>query len=180
MKAIFLVLTLLLAFASQCVCTYAADSGTIPNFSDYPVEVYNGHLKVPNYYKKTDGEWRDDMGKLTAPPEINFAGKYYIGSHSCGAGCRYYTLSDLASGSESNALDMFSNDERHSPKTFDGRSYVTSLVSRPDSKMLVAQYHIEQGATSKEECRERIFLLSDEGKKAKPITKTINHCEDFQ
>ncbi|MGF6601578.1 hypothetical protein P3T23_006322 [Paraburkholderia sp. GAS448] len=177
MKVIFRALAFFVV--SGCSFVYASDNNTLPRFSDYLVNVYRGQLKVPTYYKKTGGEWRDDMGKLVAPPEINFAGKYYIGIHSCGADCRYYTLSDLASGSDSNALDIFSNDEGRPQTTSDGRTYITSLVGRPDSKMLVAQYHIEQDATSKAECRERIFSLSEDGKEVKPITRTVNFCEEF-
>lgn len=117
------------------------------------------------------------MDKLVAPPGVNFAGKYYIGLHSCGAGCRYYTLSDLTDGSDSNALDMFSNANGRHQKISDGREYISSLISRSDSKMLIAQYHIEQTATSPEECRERFFVLRHDGKNIKPITETIRFCE---
>ncbi|MGF6305770.1 MULTISPECIES: hypothetical protein [Paraburkholderia] len=109
MKAIFRVL--MVFFASECAFVHAADNGALPNFSDYSIDVYHGTLKIPTYYKKVDDAWRDDVGKTVAPIGINFARKYYIGTHSCGASCRYYTLSNLVSGSESNALDMFSNDE---------------------------------------------------------------------
>ncbi|MGF6968976.1 hypothetical protein OKW43_006004 [Paraburkholderia sp. WC7.3g] len=176
MKAIFR--ALMVFFVGECAFVHAADNRTLPNFSDYSVDVYHGTLKIPNYYKKVDGAWRDDWGKMVSPIGINFAGKYYIGTHSCGGGCRYYTLSNLVSGSESNALDMFSNDERRSQKTSDGRNYVTSLVSQPNSKMLVAQYHIDRSAISEEECRERIFYLSDDGKEVRPITKTVNFCDE--
>ncbi len=120
------------------------------------------------------------MGKLVAPLQVNFAGKYYIGLHSCGAGCRYYTLSDLTNGSDSNALDVFSNANRRPQRISDGREYISSLVSHSDSKMLVAQYHIAQSAKSSEECRERIFVLSDDGKSIKPITETTRSCEEIE
>jgi hypothetical protein len=153
-------MTILLFFA---VSTHAvADSSkdvVLPKFSEYSIDVYRGKLKIPNYYEKIDQDWRDDMGKLVAPPAINFAGKYYIGIHSCGADCRYHTLSDLTNGSDSNALDMFSNDLGYPQKTSDGRIYITNLVSRPTSNMLIAQYHIEGNSTSQEECRERIFIF---------------------
>jgi hypothetical protein len=77
-------------------------------FSDYPIAVYAGTLHIPNYYVNSGDVWRDDMGKEVAPPNVNFAGKYYIGLHSCGTQCRYFTLSDLTTGNESRALDMFS------------------------------------------------------------------------
>jgi hypothetical protein len=178
MKLIFRALTLFLA--SSFFVANAADKNVLPTFSAYPAEIYRGELKVPDYYQKTEDGWRDDMGKLVAPLKVNFAGKYYIGLHSCGAGCRYYTLSDLTNGSDSNALDMFSNANGRPQKTSDGREYISSLVSHPDSKMLVAQYHIAQNATHPEECRERIFVLSDDGKNIAPITETIKFCETDQ
>ncbi|TDN70784.1 hypothetical protein [Paraburkholderia sp. BL10I2N1] len=176
MKFIFRALAIFIA--GGCAVVHATNGNVLPKFVEYSVNVYHGQLKVPAYYKKTDGEWRDDMGKLVQPPGVNFAGKYYIGVHSCGADCRYYTLSDLVSGSDSSALDMFSNDQGHPLKTSDGRTYMTSLVSRPDSKMLVAQYHIEQGDATKEQCRERFFSLDDDGKEVRPITKTLNFCTE--
>ncbi|WP_245616628.1 hypothetical protein [Paraburkholderia acidipaludis] len=154
-----------------------AEKGVPPKFSDYTTEIYKGQLKIPNYYQKTDDGWRDDMGKLVAPLEINFAGKYYIGLHSCGAGCRYYTLSDLSSGTDSSTLDIFSNADGHSQKISDSHEYTSTLVSRANSKMLIAQYHIEQTTTLPEECRERIFVLSDDTKSIKPITDTIKFCQ---
>lgn len=162
---------------SGCTLSHASDNGGLPKFSNYSVNVYRGELKIPDYYKKIDGDWRDNMGKLVAPPAVNFAGKYYIGTHSCGSGCIYYTLSDLTTGADSNALNIFSSDGEHPQKTSDGRTYITSLVSQPDSKMLIAQYHIDPNATAKEECRERIFSLSDDGKQVRAITKTVDYCE---
>ncbi|SOE83474.1 hypothetical protein SAMN05446935_3885 [Burkholderia sp. YR290] len=159
---------------------YAVDSMVLPKFSDYPAKIYQGELKLPTYYKKIGDDWRDDMGKMVSAPVINFAGKYRIGIHSCGASCRYYTFSDLASGSDSDILDMFSNQAGHPLKTTDGRVYITDLISRADSAMLVAQYHIEQSGALKEECRERIFSLANDGKNIKSITKTINLCERLQ
>lgn len=165
--------------AVGCSASHAVDS-ILPKFSDYPAEVYSGKLKLPTYYKKMGDVWRDDMGKMVSSPMINFAGKYHIGIHSCGVGCRYYTLSNLVNGSDSDALDMFSNDADRPQKTSDGRFYITDLIGRAGSVMLVAQYHIEQSGALKEECRERIFYLTDDGRKIKSITKTINRCEKFQ
>lgn len=159
---------------------YAVDGMVLPKFSDYPAKIYHGELKLPTYYRKIDDVWRDDMEKMVSAPVINFAGKYHIGIHSCGADCRYYTFSDLASGSDSDVLDMFSNQTGRPLKTTDGRVYITDLISRADSAMLIAQYHIEQSEALKEECRERIFSLTNDGKKIKSITKTINLCERLQ
>jgi hypothetical protein len=157
---------------------FAADENALPKFPEFSVNVYGGPLKIPNYYRKMSDGWRDDMGKLVAPVEINFAGRYYIGLHSCGAECRYYSLSDLSDGADSNALDMFSNAAGRSMQTSDGRQYTIDLVFRPGSRMLIAQYHIERGATFPEECKARFFVFKDNGKKFIPITKTIEICED--
>ncbi|WP_224005267.1 hypothetical protein [Paraburkholderia tropica] len=156
---------------------FAADDAGVPKFSDYPSVVYTGRLHIPSYYVKSDGIWRDDMGKAVSPPRVNFAGKYYIGLHSCGTECRYYTLSDLDTGNDSKALDMFSSDGAEPTKTSDGRTYVTDLISRPDSRLVIAQYQIDETAGRPAECRERMFLLSDDGEKASPVTKTLNGCQ---
>lgn len=169
LQAVSLFLTAWSAFV------YAVDSPRLPRFSDYTVDVYQGELKLPTYYKKIGGDWRDDMEKMVSAPVVNFAGKYHIGIHSCGAGCRYYTFSNLKNGSDSDALDMFSNRTGRPLKTADGRVYITDLISRADSAMLVAQYHVEQSGTLREECREKIFSLTDDGKEVKSITNSISN-----
>jgi len=149
-----------------------------PKFSDYPAILYKGPLRIPSYYVKTGDVWRDDMGKEVAPPTINFAGKYHLGLHSCGAECRYFTLSDLSTGQDTKALDMFSSDGEKPSKTTDGRTYITGLLSHADSTMVVAQYHIDESDSHPSECRERIFVLDSNGRKLTPVTGTINGCED--
>ncbi|MFC0401240.1 hypothetical protein [Paraburkholderia rhizosphaerae] len=177
MKIMYSILTFF--FVCACVVVRAADNGLSPEFSDYRVNVYRGRLKVPVYYVKIGNKWRDDMGKMVSPPVINFSGKYHIGIHSCGADCRYYTLSNLMSGADSGALDPFSNAGEQPNKTSDGRIYITNLISRPDSKMLIAQYYIDRDVDSEGKCREQIFTLNDDGKRVMPITKTIDSCRQF-
>lgn len=154
----------------------AEDGHQRPKFSNYPAPLYTGRLLIPSYYVKYGGAWRDDMGKEVAPPAINFSGKYHVGLHSCGAECRYYTLSDLSTGSDSKALDMFSSDGEKPTRTRDGRSYITNLVTRPTSAMIVAQYHIDASGDHSAECRERVFLFSQNDDVIKPITATTNGC----
>lgn len=155
----------------------ADDSTPVPKFSDYPVPVYAGALHIPPYYKQdSDGAWRDDLGKEVAPVCINFAGRYYLGVHSCGTECRYFTLSDLSTGRDSKALNMFSTTEGEPLRTRDGRTYVTELAGRPDSKTLVARYRIDGSADRPAECRERLFLLSEDGRGLRPITPTRAEC----
>jgi hypothetical protein len=148
----------------------------LPRFEDYEVPLYRGAIHPPRWIRHVGGgEWRDDLGKLVEPPEINFAGKYFIAVHSCGTGCRYYTLTDLSSGRDLDMLGMFATAEPP-PKTRDGHEYMTVLFSRPDSKVLVAQYRVELGQGG-EECRERVFLFEDG--KLKPVTNTRRACREF-
>ena len=148
----------------------------IPRFEDYEVPLYRGPIHPPKWiHHGTGGEWRDKLEKLVEPPEINFAGKYFIAVHSCGTGCRYYTLTDLSSDSDLNLLESFTTAEPV-PKTRDGHEYMTELFSRPNSRMLVAQYDVDV-RREKHQCRERVFLFKD--KKLEPITKTRHGCRDF-
>lgn len=147
-----------------------------PEFSNYPATIFVGRLMIPPYYVKSADVWRDDMGKQVAAPTVNFAGKHYVGLHSCGTECGYYTLSDLSTGKDLKALDMFSSDGEKPLKTRDGRTYITELVTRPDSAMIVARYRIDESSGHPAECRERIFTLSSDGQKVAPITGTIKGC----
>ena len=144
-------------------------------FEDYEVPVYTGAIHRPKWIRHLGGdEWRDNLGKLVDPPEVNFAGKYFVVAHSCGTGCRYYTMTDLSSG---RALDLLKDfgAARPPPKTRDGYPYVTDLITRANSKLLVAQYHVE--LPSGEECRERAFVLDEE--KITPIINTRRTCTQY-
>ena len=168
MKSMTLLLTLLgLVFQT---------TGRIPaRFESYEVAIYKGAIHRPRWIRLVaDNEWRDEAGKLVEPPEINFAGKYFVALHSCGTGCRYYTMTDLSSGRELNLLKDFGAAEPP-PTTREGYSYVTNLVTHANSKLLVAQFRVS--AQRGEECRERAFVL--EGEKITPITNTRRSCTDF-
>ena len=143
-----------------------------PNFEDYKVDIYTGTMHWPKWIRRvgTD-EWRDELDKLVAAPEVNFAGKYFVSVHSCGTGCRYYTMTDLSSGRELKLLKDFDAGEP-SPKTREGYPYVTDLLTRANSKLLVAQYHVD--SSRGEECRERAFIFEDE--KITPLTNTRRTC----
>lgn len=156
---------------------WAEGSDKKSKFSDYSMSIYVGRTIIPAYYVKTGDAWRDDMAKGVDPPIINFAGRYHVGLRSCGAECRYYTLSDLSNGRDSKALDMFSSDGEKPTRTKDGRPHVTDLLTRPGSAMLIAQYHIEASAEHSAECRERAFIYSQSHDVIKPITPTIKGCE---
>jgi hypothetical protein len=153
--------------------SYADD---LPQFGDYQVPLYRGAIRPPKWIQHVgDDEWRDDLGKMVGPPEINFAGRYFVAVHSCGTGCRYYTLTDLSTGRDLDLLEMFTAAEP-APKTRDGREYITDLISRPDSRLLVAQYYIGP-ARKAGECRERVFLFG--GGRLKPVTQTLHACRKF-
>src|SRR6266480_4145746 len=48
-------------------------------FEDYEVSVYTGAIQRPKWIHHVGGdEWRDNLGKLVDPPEVNFAGKYFV------------------------------------------------------------------------------------------------------
>lgn len=146
-----------------------------PRFEDYEVPVYTGAIHRPKWIRRVSGdEWRDNLGKLVEPPEVNFAGKYFISVHSCGTGCRYYTITDLSSGRELNLLKDFGAAEPP-PTTREGYPYVTDLVTRANSKLLVAQYRFE--SPRGEECRERAFVFDED--KLTPITGTRRTCTQY-
>lgn len=156
-----------------CVLSISAQQNASPSFEDYPVSTFKGKIHAPKWIKEFIKDvWQDDLGKGVEPLEINFAGKYYVSTHSCGTGCRYYTMTDLSSGRELETLNDFSSAEPL-PKTFDGREYLTILYYRPESKMLIAQYLVGFNSAN-EQCRERAFIF--DGRKIKPITKTKNQC----
>jgi hypothetical protein len=146
-----------------------------PRFNDYKVAVFSGRIHGSKSIRRvSDGEWRDKAGKLVDSPQINFAGKYSVSLHSCGTRCRYYTMTDLSSGRELDLLKDFSAAEPP-PTTRDGLPYVTDLVTRADSKLLVAQYRID--STRGEECRERAFVF--DGGKLTPISGTRRSCTNY-
>ncbi len=154
--------------------TAAAAAQNGPRFEDHPTPVYSGKIHQPGWMRHVDGEWRDNLGKLAHPPEVNFAGKYFIAVHSCGTGCRYYTLTDLSSGLGLDLLRDFDAREPP-PKTRDGYPYVTDLITRANSKLLVAQYHVDLHGG--EECRERAFVF--DGVKITAISKTRRACTRY-
>jgi len=169
------------ATALQCIAAGGQSLDHDKNFSDFPAQVYHGSIKIPDYYKKDGDYWRDDMGKAVAPPDINFAGKYYISLHGCGTDCRYFTLSDLATGKDSDALNIFTTgDDAYPAKTPDGQSYTVDLISHPDSSLLIARYSIDESATQHAECKERLFVLDTVKMKVNAINSTFRECSGMK
>lgn len=164
-----------ITLAAFLALTLQVTGRTSPRFEDYEVAIYRGTIHKPKWIRRVaDDEWRDELGKLVEPPEINFAGKYFVSIHSCGTGCRYYTMTDLSSSRELDLLKDFGAAEPP-PKTREGYPYVTVLVTRANSKLLVAQFHID--SPRGEECRERAFIL--EGEKLTPVTNTRRSCTNY-
>jgi len=156
-------------------CAPLAAAGP-PRFEDFAVPLYDGTVHPPQWIRQAERLWTDEHGKRVEAPVINFAGKYFIAAHSCGTGCRYYTMTDLSTGGESRLLEGFATAEP-APKTRDGREYLTVLFGRSGSRMLIVQYHIDFGK-EKEECRERVFLLEKD--RLKPITGTRRGCRELE
>ena len=166
MKSTVTILAIFFAFALHVTAQ------TAPRLEDYTVAIYTGAIHQPKWIRHVGGdEWRDEFDKLVEPPVVNFAGKYFVSVHSCGTGCRYYTMTDLSSGRELNLLKDFGAAEP-APKTREGYTYVTDLLTRANSRLLVAQYHVN--SSNGEECRERAFLF--DGKLITPLTNTRRTC----
>ena len=148
-------------------------------FEDYRTKVYRGVKHSPKWIHRAENDCpRDELGKcISDEPRINFAGKYFVSVHSCGTGCRYFRLTDLSTGRELRSLRIFDSTEPL-PKTADGFPYVVELITKPFSRLLVAQYHIDLGAgvnnSSRTNCRERSFLLDQAV--IKPLTKIRPSC----
>lgn len=133
------------------VSNFAQVSESLPSFEDYSTPVYKGKIKRPKWilYNRQDG-WRDSLGKLVESPTVNFSGKYFATVHSCGTGCRYYTVTDLTTGKELDMLRGFGAGEEP-PTTKDGLEYRETLYFLPNSRLLIAQYEVYK--SDKTECR---------------------------
>ena len=132
---------------------------TSASFSEYSVDLYRGDMHISRDISRDhQGVWRDGAGKAIAKPEVNFAGRYYLGVHSCGASCRFYSLTDLSTGADLDALNMFASTDPP-PTTRDGYRYVSYLTTKPDSVLLIATYVIDTPSGTK--CRERPFALQE-------------------
>src|SRR5450432_797375 len=88
---------LMMVYLGFCVSALEAaqDQARKFQFEEFPTNVYRGRFHIPKGLSKVDGEWLDYGGKPAAPPEVTFAGEYYLTAHSCGTDCRYYQLSNL-------------------------------------------------------------------------------------
>lgn len=125
------------------------DSTSSDLFNKYLVNVYQGEIVPPSGYIQKNDIWFDDLGKAVNPPVINFSGKYNIGLHSCGYGCRYYTLTNLADGKDfSDALENFAS----SPENNTKEHYFIELLSKFDSSLLLARYYKTLDSEDYQDC----------------------------
>jgi hypothetical protein len=178
LRAVLLVAASLLGFV--CCANPPAWSQTRQfQFEQYPVKVYQGPIKIPKWlHKEKDGEWVYETWKPASRPKVTYAGEYDLDGLSCGTDCRFYELSNLRTGVEIPAISMFDAPEPW-PKTKDGHPYLTVLFYRPDSRLLIAEYHLDfDDPDKKETCRQRYFVLEDG--KIRPISKTFPFCTEDQ
>jgi hypothetical protein len=146
-------------------------------FEQFPVQVFKGRIQTPKgVHKESTGEWRDENGKMINDLAVNFAGEYWLIAHSCGTGCRGYSLLNLRTGADVHAIRMFDSGEPR-PVTSDGHPYLTVLYTRRDSRLLIAEYHLDFGDPNRQEtCRQRYYLL--EGHHLRPLSKTFPFCTE--
>jgi hypothetical protein len=83
-------------------------------------------------------------------------------------------MTNLSTGRDLNVLKDFDSGEP-ALKTREGYTYVAILVTRANSKLLVAQYRID--SPRGEECRERAFVFN--GNQLTAITGTRRTCTQY-
>lgn len=168
------ILLVVIAYGPRCA---AQEYSRQFQFEQYPAKVYDGPTKLPQgLHKGSDGAWHDALEKLVDEPEVTFAGEYYLAAHSCGAFCRYYQLTNLRTGVELKVLDRFACAEPR-PRTPDGHPYLTILYAHPNSRLLIAEYHLDfEDPDKTETCRQQYFVL--DGIKLKPISKILPFCTE--
>jgi hypothetical protein len=165
----------LATFSALTLSQEARDRPAETPFKRFPARVYSGPVKLPKgLHRDTDGAWRDDLDKWVDEPRVNFAGEYFLAGHSCGTCCRYYTLHNLRTGLEFNAISMFNAGDTP-PRTRDGHTYVPILSFRPNSRLLIVQYDLDPCMPAETgQCRERYFVF--DGGRFKAISKTHSRC----
>lgn len=157
----------MLKFLKMYVIIYVIFIVNIPNYvfaDDFFKKtqvnnIYNGKIILPHDYQndKSSGIIRDAAYKMV-DVTLNFAGKYSIVRHSCGAGCMYITLIDLSSGNED--YDLFSKFSLNEINTFqiDGEKYITYPVSVKESYGVIMKYIPDIDGNL---CYEQKFILQN-------------------
>ena len=134
-------------------------------FSKYPANEYKGKQAIPKDYQCNSVECRDINNKLV-DLHINFAGKYSIVVHSCGSGCRFYSMVNMQNGKDD--LEILSRFNTM-PDMSDKKS-IDDLISQKDSNLLIARYQYDNG-----ECKQEKFVFDN--KKLQSITKILESCD---
>lgn len=114
--------------------------------------------------------WANSLARLKSILRENTLSEFTIAEPAAGTN----TLTDLSSGRSLDVLRDFDAGEP-APKTRDGYPYITNLITRANSKLLVAQYHVDLHGG--EECRERAFVF--DGDKITTISKTRRACTRY-
>ena len=172
------VIPLLLAFcAPYLVLGFASGQTRQFQFEQFPAKVYQGPIHLPDgLHKDEQGDWRDENEKWVHPPEITFAGEYYLTAHGCGTGCRYHELESLRTGVTIPGISRFDAPEQR-PVTKDGLPYLTMLYYKPNGSLLIAEYHLDFDDPDKvETCRQQYFVL--EKGRLKAISKIFPFCTE--
>jgi len=133
------------------------------SFENYRAQRYRGKIHLPKWISHDDeNEWRDDLGKVVSEPKINFAGKYFMATHSCGTSCSYHTLTDLSTGQDLDLLKRFNNGEDQIVNEEEIHSYHTDLFVQPDSNMIIARKCGLSWEGEEVNCQESVFLFKNE------------------
>lgn len=130
----------------------------LEEFNKYPANVYQREYKIPKDYQCSNKECKDINNKLV-DLSINFAGKYSIIAHSCGTGCRFYSMLNIENGEDNlKILSQF-----NTMPDLDGKEAIDDLLSKSNSRLLVVR------TISDTDCKQKKFLLDNNT--LKPISQ---------
>lgn len=143
------------------------------DFGQYPSQAFEGKYNIPPAYKLQSNGWeyKDENNISIGEIKINFAGKFCVILHSCGSGCRFYSLLDLENGIEDyEILSSFNTipDERE-------KSSIDELITHKESNLLIVQSFFDNS------CTQSSYLLQDtKGKKYLKILSNNTPCTKKQ
>lgn len=134
-------------------------------FSKYPATLYQGKHKIPKDYQCSNGECRDINNKIV-DLSINFAGKYSIIAHSCGTGCRFYSMLNVESGDD----DFMILSKFNTTPDMNNKDSIDDLLSKKDSNLLIAKYQYSNNT-----CKQEKFIFKNNVLES--LTKKLESCE---
>lgn len=123
--------------ASRPVRTPRPSTARAPDFSAYPVDVYRGPSRQPDFKgrDRASADYRTRILQgMQGPP--NFAGRTRVVDIGCGTGCVFHPVVDLPTG----RVATF-------PLSADDHPYL-EIDYRPDSSLMVAKWQTEKGCSS--------------------------------